>query len=37
VGLAAMMGLMIEEMIERRREYLFYVLRINEGPISDGF
>ena len=32
-----MMGLMIEEMVERRCEDLFDVLRIDDGPISDGF
>jgi len=37
VGLAAMMGLMIKEMIERWREYLFDILRIDEGTISDRF
>ena len=37
VGLATMVGLMIEEMVERRREYLLDVLRIDKGPVSDGF
>jgi hypothetical protein len=37
VSLPAMMGLMIEEMIERRGENLFDVLRIDEGSVSDGF
>jgi len=37
VRLAAMMGLVIEEMVECRREYLFYVLWIDEGPVSDRF
>ena len=31
-----MMGLMIEEMIERGGENLFDVLRIDEGSVSDG-